>query len=91
MKRKQPTNSRWLAALAAAGALAYGGASFALYEDDELWGVDELGTDEYGYYDSDFEWGLDDEDEGAFNDWYGDADEDWSLYDDSDEEGWFDF
>ena len=56
--------------------------------DNDWWGSDDWSEDDYGYFDSDYEWALEDEnDEENWNSWYNDADSDWGAFDNGDS-GW---
>ena len=56
------------------------------YEDDAAWGSSYTdygygdyydGEDQFGYYNTDYDWETDD---ASFEDWYGDADDDWNWF-----------
>ena len=56
---------------------------------DEWWETDEWGTDDYGYYDRDYDWDV--SDDNSLNSWYtGNDYNDWREYDDTGDECWFD-
>ncbi len=55
--------------------------------DTGVWGSDNWGMDDYGYYDQDFMWETDD---GVWDGWYGDSENYWTGYDDVGDTGWFD-
>lgn len=66
------------------------------------WDTDDLIEDDYGYYDEDFEYELEENiwgdteleveyEDDDWDDWYADADDDWFGYDDPGEDGWFDW
>lgn len=79
-----------LALILGVGALAPVYAQGAIYWNDEdraWWDSDNWITDPYGFYDEDFNWTARDRD---WDTWYGSAGNDWSLFDDVGEGGWFD-
>lgn len=55
--------------------------------DNTWWDTDVWGTDDYGYYDSDFDWDVADDD---WDTWYSDYDDTSRTYDDVGDDGWFD-
>jgi len=72
-------------------ALSFGAPVIAQDLDYDTWDTDDLIEDDYGYYDEDFDYELDDDDWDDWDDWYADADDDWFGYDDPGEDGWFDW
>ena len=65
--------------------------------DDRFWSSDNWQADDYGSFDSDFDWDTGD---AGFDGWYSDSADDWDdvneydaqfgLYDVDEDEGWFD-
>ena len=65
-----------------------GAAAGGTAADDATWGDPSWASDDYGYYDEDFEWTADD---SGWNEFFGDADDSWgNYYDDVGDEGLFD-
>ena len=50
---------------------------YGYYDDFDEYGYQYEAEDEFGYYDEDYDWGTD---ENWFDDWYGDADQDWDWF-----------
>jgi hypothetical protein len=52
--------------------------------DNDWWETNEWGADDWGAFDTDYDWGIGDEDDDEWDEWYGDTDNDWGAFDDED-------